>query len=180
MKLSAVLAPVILIFCGLLVFSNVTAHAAETDDVADALVTAGKKANLSPDSLPSDFARLARFVRHEGNGMVLFSDGGATDGYVRHAQARFDTSRAPIAGTDKLPQFSVAFEMVDQPDFTFEGLVAALEQRLGTPTARSDQTGSTFRTWLLKDPDGRSFTVARAQASDNGDPITIVQIMQSR
>jgi hypothetical protein len=178
MKLSAVLA-----LCGLLAFSGLgipLAQAAATDDVADALVLAGKKADLTPDSLPNDFARLTRFVRHEGNGMVLFSDGGSTDGYVRHAQARFDTSRAPRAGADKIPQFSVAFELVDQPDFSFEGLSSALEQRLGTPSVSSNQTGSTFRTWLLKDPDGRSFTVARAQASDNGDPITVVQVMQNR
>ena len=178
MKFSAALA-----LFGLLAFSAVgipLAQAAPTDDVADALVLAGKKADITPDSLPNDFARLTRFVRHEGNGMVLFSDGGSTDGYVRHAQAHFDTSHAPRAGGDKIPLFSVAFELVDQADFSFEGLSSALEQRLGTPTLSSNQTGATFRTWLLKNPDGRNFTVARAQASDNGDPITIVQVMQNR
>jgi hypothetical protein len=171
---------VILIFCGLFALGVSAAHASPTDDVADALVLAGKKPDITPDSLPNEFARLTRFVRHEGNGMVLFSDGGSTDGYVRHAQARFDTSRAPRAGTDKIPVFSVAFELVDQSDFSFEGLASALEQRLGTPSVSSNQTGGTFRTWLLKNPDGRSFTVARAQASDNGDPITVVQVMQNR
>jgi len=178
MKLSAVLT-----LCGLLAFSGLgisSAHAAPADDVADALVSAGKKADITPDSLPSDFARLTRFVRHEGNGMVLFSDGGSTDGYVRHAQAHFDISHAPRAGADKIPLFSVAFELVDQADFSFEGLSSALEQRLGTPTVSSNQTGATFRTWLLKDPAGRNFTIARSQASDNGDPITIVQVMQNR
>jgi hypothetical protein len=178
MRLSAVLA-----LCGLLVFSAIgvpSAHASATDDIADVLVTAGKKADITPESLPGDFARLTRFVRHEGNGMVLFSDGGSTDGYVRHAQAHFDISRTPRAGADKIPLFSVAFELVDQPDFSFEGLASALEQRLGTPSVSSNQTGATFRTWLLKNPDGRNFTIARTQASDNGDPITIVQIMQNR
>jgi hypothetical protein len=156
------------------------AQAAATDDIADALVSSGKKAEITPESLPNDFARLTRFVRHDGNGMVLFSDGGSTDGYVRHAQAHFDTARVPRAGNDKIPLFSVAFELVDQPDFSFEGLSSALEQRLGTPSLSSNQAGATFRTWLLKDPDGRNFTIARAQASDNGDPITVVQVMQNR
>ncbi len=178
MKFSAVLA-----LFGLLVFSAIgvpLAQAAATDDVADALVSAGKKTDITPDSLPGDFARLTRFVRHEGNGMILFSDGGSTDGYVRHAQAHFDTARVPRTGNDKIPLFSVAIELVDQPDFSFEGLASALEQRLGTPSLSSNQSGATFRTWILKNPDGRNFTVARAQASDNGDPITIVQVMQNR
>jgi hypothetical protein len=152
------------------------ASAAPTDDIADALVQGGTK-TITADSLPSDFARLTKFVRHDGNGMVLFSDGGMTDGYVRHAQARFDISSGPRAGA-KMPLFSVAFELVNQENFTFEGLAAALAQRLGTPSASSNQTGAVFRTWLLKEPEGRSFTVATSQASDNGDPITIVQLIQ--
>jgi hypothetical protein len=79
-----------------------------------------------------------------------------------------------------MPLFSVAFELASQPDFTFEGLSSALEQRLGTPTTSSNQAGATFRTWLLKQPDGRSFTIARAQGSDNGDPVTIVHLIQKR
>jgi hypothetical protein len=79
-----------------------------------------------------------------------------------------------------MPLFSVALELASQPDFTFEGLSSALEQRLGTPTTSSNQPGATFRTWLLKQPDGRSFTIARAQGSDNGDPVTIVHLIQKR
>jgi hypothetical protein len=156
------------------------AAGAAVDEIADALVQAAEKPTITPDSLPADFARLARFVRHDASGMVLFTDGGSTDGYVRHAQAHFDTAPAAANGPGALPLFSLAFEFVDQPDFSFDGLAAALEQRLGTPSARSDQTGATFRTWQLKQPAGRTVTIARAQASDNGDPITIVQMMQSR
>jgi hypothetical protein len=156
------------------------AAAAPTDEIADALAQGAEKPTITPDSLPADFARLARFVRHDAAGMVLFTDGGSTDGYVRHAQAHFDTAQAPGKEQSGIPLFSVALELVDQPDFSFEGLAAALEQRLGTPSSRSDQTGATFRTWELKQPAGRTVTVARAQASDNGDPITIVQIMQKR
>jgi len=29
--------------------------------------------------------------------MVLFSDGGSTDGYVRHAQAQFTLAAGPVA-----------------------------------------------------------------------------------
>ena len=151
-------------------------HAAPTDDIADALVRGGTKA-ITADSLPQDFARLTKFVRHDGNGMILFSDGGMTDGYVRHAQARFDTKAGPQAGA-VMPMFSVAFELVNQENFTFEGLAAALSQRLGTPSASSDQVGAVFRTWLLKQPEGRSITLATSQASDNGDPISIVQMIQ--
>lgn len=152
------------------------ASATPTEDIADTLVQSGTK-TITADSLPADFARLTKFVRHEGNGMVLFSDGGSTDGYVRHAQARFDTTSGPLAGP-KMPLFSVAFELVNQENFTFEGLAAAMALRLGTPSASSNQTGATFRTWLLKQPEGRSITVATAQASDNGDQITIVQLIQ--
>jgi hypothetical protein len=155
------------------------AAAAPTDDVADALVASGRKADITADSLPGDFARLTRFNRHEANGMVIFSDGGPTDGYVRHAQAQYDTSAIPRGGPSA-PLFSVAFELANQPDFTFEGLSSALEQRLGTPTTSSNQVGATFRTWLLKQPDGRSVTIAQAQGSDNGDPVTIVHLIQKR
>ena len=166
--------------CCLLVLAGLTgvARAAPTDDIADALVDAGAKP-ISSDSLPADFARLARLIPHDANGMVLYADGGSTDGYVRHAEARFDKSAMPHGGPSA-PLFSVAFEMVDQQDFTFEGLAAALDQRLGTPITHSDQIGATFRTWLLKSPQGRSLTIARAQASDNGDPITVVQLIQQR
>jgi hypothetical protein len=150
--------------------------AAPADDLADALVQGGTKA-ITADSLPQDFARLTKFVRHDGNGMILFSDGGMTDGYVRHAQARFDTKTGPQTGA-KMPLFSVAFELVNQDDLSFEGLAAALAQRLGTPSATSNQAGAVFRTWLLKQPEGRSLTIATSQASDNGDPITIVQLIQ--
>ena len=152
--------------------------AAPTDDIADALVSAGTKP-ITADSLPTDFARLTRFTRHEANGMVIFADGGPTDGYVRHAQAQYDTSAIPHGGPS-MPLFSVAFELASQSDFTFEGLSSALEQRLGTPTTSSNQIGATFRTWLLKKPDGRSFTIARAQGSDNGDPVTIIHLIQKR
>ena len=155
------------------------AAAAPTDDIADALVAAGSKPQITADSLPGDFARLTKFTRHEANGMVIFADGGPTDGFVRHAQAEFDTSAIPRTGPNA-PLFSVALELANQPDFTFEGLSAALEQRLGTPTTSSNQTGATFRTWLLKHPDGRSFTIAQAQGSDNGDPVTIVHLIQKR
>jgi len=154
------------------------ALAAPTDDIADALVAAGAKP-ITADSLPNDFARLAKFTRHEANGMIIFADGGPTDGFVRHAQAQYDTSAVPRGGPN-MPLFSVAFELASQPDFTFEGLSSALEQRLGTPTTSSNQVGATFRTWLLKQPDGRSFTIARAQGSDNGDPVTIVHLIQKR
>ncbi len=154
------------------------AFAAPTDDIADALVQAGTKP-ITADSLPSDFARLTKFVRHDANGMVLFTDGGSTDGYVRHAQAHYDIAALPHGGA-AMPLFSVAFELVNQQDFTFEGLASALEQRLGTPSVSSNQAGAVFRTWLLKQPDGRSFTLAQAQASDNGDPVTVVQLIQKR
>jgi hypothetical protein len=152
------------------------AWAAPTDDIADVLALSAKK-TITVDSLPEDFARLTKFIRHDANGMVLFSDGGGTDGYVRHAQARYDIAPAQHAG-DKSPLFSVAFEFANEENFTFEGLAAAMAQRLGTPSASSNQTGATFRTWLLDDPKGRSVTIATAQASDNGDPITIVQLIQ--
>ena len=82
--------------------------------------------------------------------MVLFTDGGPTDGYVRHAQAQFDISAVPHEGP-AMPLFSVAFELADQPSFTFDGLAAAMEQRLGTPNLSSNQAGAIFRTWLLKE-----------------------------
>ena len=154
------------------------ARAAATDEIAAALIDAGQKP-ITADSLPADFARLAHFVRHEANGMVLFTDAGPADGHVRAAQAHFDT--APVRGpNDKIPLFSVAFELVDQPDFSFDGLASAMEHRLGTPTASSNRSGAVFRTWLMPNPAGRSFTIARAQGSDNGDPITIVQLVQNR
>jgi hypothetical protein len=169
---------VLAIALALLIFAPPAANAAPTDDVANAVSAAVEKSDITPDSLPADFARLTRFVRHEASGMVLFTDGGATDGYVRHAQAQFAKTAGAPANQGKAPLFSVALEFVDQPDFSFEGLSAALEKRLGPPTTRSDQSGATFRTWLLKQPEGRTMTVARAQASDNGDPITIVYIIQ--
>jgi hypothetical protein len=156
-----------------------TAFAASTDDIANVLVDAGRKP-ITADSLPQDFARLAHFVRHEANGMILYTDSAPADGHVRNAQAHFDTIGGVRPPNDKLPLFSVAFELVDQPDFTFDGLASAIERKLGTPTASSNRNGAVFRTWLLKEPAGRSFTVARAQATDNGDPIIIVQLLQAR
>jgi hypothetical protein len=153
------------------------AVAAPTDDIADALVTAGTKAGITADSLPGDFARLSRFVRHESGGMAIFSDGGPADGYVRHAQARFDLAAMPHGET---LLFTVAFELANQPDFTFDGLASALEARLGTPTSSSNQAGATFRTWFLKQVEGRNLTIAKAQASDNGDPVTIISLTQKR
>jgi hypothetical protein len=155
------------------------AFAGPTDDVADALVQAGTAA-ITPNTLPDDFARLTKFVRHEANGMILYTDGGPTDGYVRHAQAHFDTTADIRKGADKIPLFSVAFELVEQPDFTFDGFAAAMEKRLGTPSVSSNRAGSTFRTWLLKQPQGRTFTIARAQASDNPDSVTVVELIQAR
>jgi hypothetical protein len=153
--------------------------AAPTDDIADALVTAGTKAEITAESMPNDFGRLSRFVRHDAGGMAIFSDGGPTDGYVRHAQAHFDLSAMPRGGAGT-PQFLVAFELANQPDFTFEGLSSALEARLGTPTSSSNQAGATFRTWNLKQVNGRSLTIAKAPSSDNGDPVTIVDLKQNR
>jgi hypothetical protein len=166
--------------CCLLIFLGLTvgARAAPTDDIADVLVTAGSKP-ITPDSFTTDFARLAKFVRHDANGRIIFADGGPADGYVRHAQAQFDNSKIPTSGPGA-PLFSVAFELADQQDFTFEGFAAAMEQRLGTPNVSSNQTGATFRTWLLKSPEGRSFTIARAQGSDNGDPVIVVELIQKR
>ena len=79
-----------------------------------------------------------------------------------------------------MPLFSVALELVDQPDFSFNGLAAAMEHQLGTPTTTSNQSGATIRMWLLKDPQGRSITLARAPGSDNGEMVTIYQLIQNR
>jgi len=155
------------------------AMAAPADDIADALLAAGNKAQITADSLPNDFARLSRFVRHDAGGMAIFSDGGPTDGYVRHAQARYDLAAMPRGGSN-MPLFTVAFDLASQPDFTFEGLSAALELRLGTPTSSANQIGNSFRMWRLKQVDGRTLTIAKSQASDNGDPVTIVSLTQQR
>jgi hypothetical protein len=156
-----------------------TALAAPADDVAAALADAGRKA-LTADSLPTDFARLSHFKRTDTNGMVLFTQETPADGHVRNAQAQFDMMGASRPATDKMPLFSVAFEFVDQPDFSFDALAAALEHKLGTPTASSNQAGAVFRTWLLAEPHGRSVTLARAQGSDNGETVTIFQLVQNR
>ncbi len=158
---------------------SAAAMAAPADDIADALVTAGNKAQITADSLPNDFARLSRFVRHDAGGMAIFSDGGPTDGYVRHAQARFDLAAMPRGGANA-PLFTVAFDLANEPDFTFEGLAAALEARLGTPISSANQIGNSFRMWRLKQVDGRTLTIAKSQASDNGDPVTIVDLTQKR
>ena len=150
------------------------------DEIANALIDAGSKP-ITADSLPADFARLVHFERHEGNGMVLFTDSMPADGHVRNAQAHFSVPNKSAGVIDSgLPLFAVAFELVDEPDFTFEGLASAIARRLGTPTASSNRNGATFRTWLMKAPLGRSFTIAKAQATDNGDPITIVQLVQNK
>jgi hypothetical protein len=153
------------------------AAAAPADQMADALVAAASKDEITADSLPNDFARLSRFVRHDAGGMAIFSDGGPTDGYVRHAQARYALSgHGDATGL----RFMVAFELASEADFTFDGLAAALEARLGTPTSSSDQAGNSFRSWQMKQMDGRTLTVAKAQASDNGDPVTIVSLTQKQ
>lgn len=155
------------------------APAAPTDDIADALVDAAKKP-ITADSLPAAFARLTRFIRHEANGLILYTDGGPADGYVRHAQAHFDPSPTIRKGVDMTPQFDVVIDLADQPGFTYQDMAAALEQRLGTPTTSSDQPGAVFRAWLLKEPAGRSVTLARAQGSDSPDMTTIFQLIQNR
>ncbi len=161
----------------LLFLAAPSALAGPTEDIADTLaVTAAKP--ITPDSLPADFARLTKFVRHDGHGMVLFTDGGATDGYVRHAQAHFDTG--PAAASPQDPLFVVAFEFVDQEDFSFDALSSALEQRLGTPTMVANQAGGAFRAWKLKQPAGRSLSIAKGHGSDNGDAVTVVQLLQDR
>ena len=151
--------------------------AAPADEMADALVTACSKPEITANSLPDDFARLSRFVRRDAGDMAIFSDGGPTDGYVRHAQARFALSSQ---GDATALVFTVALELANQPDFTFEGLSSALENRLGTPTSSSNQTGNSFRSWQLKQVNGRTLTIAKSQASDNGDPVTIVSLTQKR
>jgi len=153
------------------------AMAAPVDGIADALVTAANKAEITAESLPNDFARMSRFVRRDAGGMAIFSDGGPTDGYVRHAQARVALS--PQGDTTGLV-FMVAFELTIQSDFTFEGLSSALEGRLGTPTSSSNQAGNSFRSWQMKQVNGRTLTIAKSQASDNGDPVTIVSLTQKK
>ncbi|HEX4506573.1 MAG TPA: hypothetical protein VH722_12645 [Alphaproteobacteria bacterium] len=151
--------------------------AAPVDGIADALVNAANKPEITATSLPDDFARMSRFVRRDTGGMAIFSDGGPTDGYVRHAQARVAlSSQGDTTGL----VFMVAFELAVQPDFTFEGLSAALEGRLGTPTSSANQIGNVFRTWRLKQVDGRTLTIAKSQASDNGDPVTVVSLTQKK
>src|ERR1700744_4201430 len=110
------------------------AAAAPADQMADALVATASKDEITAESLPNDFARLSRFVRHDSGGMAIFSDGGPADGSVRYAQPPFDLSAMPHGGANA-PLFTVAFEFASQADFTFEGLAAALETRLGTPTS---------------------------------------------
>jgi len=99
---------------------------------------------------------------------------------IRYEHTFNEAMRLRMTERNELVALSVAFELANQSDFTFEGLAAALEQRLGTPTTSSNQIGATFRTWLLKQPDGRSFTIAQAQGSDNGDAVTIVHLIQKR
>ena len=170
---------IFVIACAFATVMAASAFATPVDDVADALVQAGTKP-ITADSLPTDFARLTQFVRHDANGMILYTDGGPTDGYVRHAQAHFDLTPSVRKGADKIPLFAVAFELADQTDFSFDGLASALEKRLGTPSVSSNRGGSVFRTWLLKQPAGRTFTIARAQASDNAESITVVELIQNR
>lgn len=153
--------------------------AAPVDEVAAVLADAGHKP-MTVDSFPTTFARLAHFKRSDANGMVLFTQEAPADGHIRNAQAQFDTMGTARPTIEKMPIFSVAFELVDQPDFSFNGLAAAMEHQLGTPTASSNQPGATFRTWLLKDPQGRSITLARAPGSDNGEMAIIYQLLQNR
>jgi hypothetical protein len=156
-----------------------SARAAATDDMARELAERVARP-ITADSLPADFAPIARFVRREMGGQVMFSDGGIADGHVRHAQASFDL-RAPAPGAAaKTPAFFIALELVDEPDFTFDGIAAALERRLGPPDESSGRAGALFRTWHLKALPGRTVTIAPSQASDNGDAVTIVQIVQDR
>jgi len=151
--------------------------AAPVDGIADALVNAANKPEITAESLPNDFARMSRFVRRDAGGMAIFSDGGPTDGYVRHAQARVALS--PQGDTTGLV-FMVAFELAIEADFSFEGLSSALEGRLGTPTSSSNQAGNAFRSWQLKQVNGRTLTIAKAQASDNGDPVIVVSLTQKK
>lgn len=156
-----------------------TGLAAPVDQVAAVLADATKKA-LTPDSFPTDFARLSHFKRSDANGMVLFTQEAPADGHVRNAQAQFDTMGASRPAAEAMPLFSIAFELVDQPDFDFAGFAAAMEHQLGTPAGSSNQSGATFRKWSLAEPRGRSITIARAPGSDNGEMAVIVQIVQSR
>jgi hypothetical protein len=161
-----------------LILSPAGFAASAPDDLADLVIESARKP-ITVDSLANDFAHLAKFVRHDAPNQVVFSDGGLADGHVRHAQARFDL--APTSGaTANMPLFVVALELVEQPDFTFEGFAAALERRLGTPDQSSALAGATFRNWRLKQFPGRILAVARSQASDNSDSITIVQLIQER
>ena len=153
------------------------AQAAPVDGIADALVAAANKPEITAESLPNDFARMSRFVRRDAGGMAIFSDGGPTDGYVRHAQARVALS---AQGDTTGLIFMVAFELAIEPDFSFEGLSSALEGRLGTPSSSSNQAGNAFRSWRLKQIDGRTLTIAKSQASDNGDPVTVVSLTQKK
>jgi hypothetical protein len=161
------------------ILASLSAGATPADNVADALVEAARKP-ITADSLETDFSRLTRFVRHNGNGLILYTDGGPADGYVRHAQARYDLTPTIRKGIDMIPQFDVAIELVDQPDFTYEAVASALERRLGTPMASSNQAGALFRTWVLKKPEGRTITLAYAPASDNAEATTIFQLIQNR
>jgi len=152
--------------------------AAATDDIADVLVTAAKKAEITPDSLPADFARLTRFVRHDSNGMVLFSDGGSTDGYVRHAKrsSRSPPARSPIRQDAALHDCHRAG---GPAGLTFEAMSSALSQRWAhRPTAptRPARPSAPGRC-----PNPRARPQNRpGQASDNGDPVIVAQVMQNR
>ncbi len=166
-------------FFALAILCAPAAPGAPVDDIADALTQASANP-ITADSLPANFARLAHFVRHEANNAILYTDGGPSDGYVRYAQAHFNLTPLAAKDASQFPLFDVEFELTDQPDFTFEGLAAALERRLGTPSTSSDQPEAVFRTWLLKQPAGRTITLARANGSDNGDPAIVFQLIQNR
>jgi hypothetical protein len=155
------------------------ARATSADDFAATLADRSAAA-LTADTLTTSFAPLARFARRDVAGKAIFSDDGIADGHVRHAQASFDLRPPAPNATGKSPLFFIALQLTDEPDFTFEGLASGLEHRLGAPDESSGREGAVFRTWHLKAVPGRTLTVAQSQASDNGDPITVVQIVQDR
>lgn len=155
------------------------ARASDADDIARIVSDLAQK-SITPDTLTAGFAPLVQFVRRDTKDMLLFTDGKLVDGHVRHAQAQFDGKVGSRTTGDRTPVFSIALELGDEPDFTFDGLAAGFSRRLGTPGATSNRAGATYRVWYLKQPKGRTLTVARGQASDNGEPVTIIQLLQER
>jgi len=73
----------------------------------------------------------------------------------------------------------IAIELVDQPDFT-RAMSSPCPSAWAPPADSSNQAGATFRTWALPEPKGRVLRIDRGQASDNGDPVIVAQVMQNR